>query len=848
MASPTYRDVPNINISSGVKARLQKWIGRASTNVRDKRTSKEISAEIIDYEPRKVQVTGDLLPQHSRSRSSPIPMPAYTEKVPKNRRKTSVSTPPTCSVKEDRERENGRIDSYPKNGIPRGITHSVGLHESSSVPSSVLLQRQNALDCCSEETTLGDKTGSVVVNMSGRADKDNINGMNGLNAGALQGSRATRKHNVLNRRRSKTSVDLEGESGSSGNGRMVSAVSLDSIPKNVQQLSGQIQSRLQMWVERASYLAAQRDRRHSDESASSTDDSLNAPDSPFSRTPGSAENESQVKKIKELELALKELVENVGVRGASWPSKLQDATCSHSPGSSSGKGSRKNSQRHDSNRQENGELNGIEKDDLIDKVSRAARKARSRDSRNNSSSSADSDTASKMSDSDKPVFDSQQRGEDQEDLDDGIFMKSSNPTRESANYSPRERKSVNLQDVLICETLIEDIPKRGEHDNSKTMAPRFPGKNYRDETVLESKGTKERTSEVVDNKSRSGKMVSTAEQKDNENSKTLSENKLISKNGTGKKLDRAKLKKRAIASDVNSLKVGPSLAVRESMRQYLNFRDADLSAFAVECVRHANKKKQVMREGDQEQDNQESGEKMGPQKNTNDTKALGATEQKPSVVISSQDNDQQTNEANGLIDRALKLECARSSGSPLDNETAEEIKANEIISRNVFARTAEEAELYEKEQALIPVPQRKESLERSSSNPPRDPVSTSGRLYKFPSMPMFYIPSEDGDSDTKQEKKDKRKSVASFPYALHDSFNAGMPDPFYHGETGSTTKPARSSSSSKLTSKDENGNDLAALKQKSSPRPKLGRRKISAPSTSSLYMPSNVRVDIEALI
>ena len=852
MASTYKENGSNINISSGVKAKLQKWMGKANANVRDKRVGKEITAETTDYESSKIKVTNTLSPEHSRSRSTPIPMPG-TEKKLKKLRRGSVNFPPTKTLKEDIVRENDKNDSYPENGIQQGfITHSVRLHESSSAPTSVQLKRQHAFDKCVEKTTLEDQTCCVGVKTTDRTDEPLINVMNGYRiTQEVPGSRVRTKRNVLSRTRSKTSVDLSGQHESPENGRMFSAVSLDSIPNNAQELSGQIQSRLQIWVKRASHLATVRGRRQSEESASSTDDSTNTPDSPRSLTPGS-ESESQVKKIKELELALKELVENVGVRGQSCPSKLQDA-CSNSPSSSSRNRSRNNSERHGSDRQRNGEFNGNEKDGGMENVSRDAQQSTSQKSRNNSSSSADSDTVIKVTD----VFDTRQNENDQVDLDDVIFMKASYPTRDQPNFSPRERKSVserNLQDVLISETLIEEIPIPEDSDNAKKTTPKNHVKKQRDETTLQQRVTEEYSPEVADNKNRLGKTVSTEEHIENGNSvKTVYESNLSSKNGTASKLDRPRVKRRAMSTDANSLKACSKLGVRESMRQYLKFKDADLSAFAVECVRHANKKKQIVREeGDQATPGEQDAEHTIPVKkavNIEDTQAVGAMEQKPVVVISSEDNDKQTDMANGLSE-APKLEFARSSGSPLDNETTEEIIQNEISSNNVFARTAEEADWYEKEQVLAPMPKRKESLERSSSNPPQEDSSTSQRLYKFPSMPMFYIPSGNEVSDVrKQQIKEKRKSATSFPHALNELVNTGS-DPFYHGDTRSRTrvKSVSSISSSNLSSRDENGNETFG-KPKSSPRPKLKGRKFSAPARSHLFsLPSKIQVDIEAHI
>ena len=253
-----------------------------------------------------------------------------------------------------------------------------------------------------------------------------------------------------------------------------------------------------------------------------------------------------------------------------------------------GKRSRQNSQRHGSDCQENGELNGSEKNGLIENHSRDVHESPLRQSRNHSSSSSStgSDEAVNKTDGEKYVFDNHLKDDDLEDLDDVIFMKLSNTIREQTkNHSPHDRRSANLQDVLISETLIDETPRYGEGDNAKKIAQKNLEKKQRE-------GSKENLSADTETRNRVGKTLSTDGQKETKNSKPLSENKLGSKNGAGKKLERPRVKKQDIVLDANSLKVGPNLAVRESMRQYLKFKDADLSAFAVECVRHANKKKQ----------------------------------------------------------------------------------------------------------------------------------------------------------------------------------------------------------------------------------------------------------------
>lgn len=826
-------------------SKLQKWMGKASTNVRDKRaaSARETSAEMTDYQSQLLANNAMPVPQHSRTRSAPIPM-LNGEKVAKKPRKSSVSTPPTDVTKEQGDRENGRIESYPKKGIPQGLSHSMVLYESSSEPSSSL-QKQNNTNCYSKTLNFDDQTGIAGANTNHRNREKS---MNCLNSGKeVLSSRARTQGSRPARATSKTSEEYSDESAGSDNEKIASNLVFDNSPSDVQQLSGQIQMRLQKWVERASHLAAVRDRRASEESASSTDDSLNLPESPCSKSSGSEpkswNNESSVKKIRELELALKELVENVG----GWTSKQNG---NHSP-SSSGQRSRHNSQQEDDELGEKGQLS------LLSKLSKNNSEPELRQNRNNSSSS-ETDACVNTTDGDsKLMIDNPEESNDplsenkMEDVDDVIFMNSGCPTRDESktdNLRTQIRKSVTLQEVLLCETLIEQFPKQNDKDDSLKKKAQAISLKGLDDTSMRSKAIGEYSPEVTSNKNRSGKTELTERPTVTENAKLQ---KAKTRDGTGKNLERPKLRKQITAPDGSTLKVGTDLSVRESMRQYLNFKDADLSAFAVECVRHANKKKQLLRSEVAEKENL-GGKTLQPPKKataneTDSTNSALITEKKPIVIISSQDEDCQTK-------RLQSLPSSRASS--LDDETASEPSENDPSSHYSFARTAEEAERFTKE--FIP-PTRgnrvaeKESLVRSSSNPQRDPV-TSQRLYKFPSMPMFYVPKGNVDSENGKEKKTKtfnkpsaslsphRRSIASFPANL----DLMKSDPFYHGlsDLDPGTKPLASTSSC-VSDKDENDNEV----NKASTRPTLRKRKMSAPSRSGLYpMTSNVRVDIEALI
>ena len=137
MAS-SYGSASSVNISTGMKAKLQKWMGKASSNVRDKRSanSRETLTETKDYSHPLEINNGALTPQHSRARSAPIPMLHGDKIVVKKTRKGSLANSPTYYKRVNGDRENDRIISYPKNGIPKDLSHSMVLYESSSDPSS----------------------------------------------------------------------------------------------------------------------------------------------------------------------------------------------------------------------------------------------------------------------------------------------------------------------------------------------------------------------------------------------------------------------------------------------------------------------------------------------------------------------------------------------------------------------------------------------------------------------------------------------------------------------------------------------------------------------------------------
>ena len=526
--------------------------------------------------------------------------------------------------------------------------------------------------------------------------------------------------------------------------------------------------------------------------------------------------------------------------------------------------SRNNSQKDNDELDENGNQG------LLNKLSRDCSEPGFHQDRN-SSSSTQSDASVNMADGDaKLMIDSPEKSNElcsesqMEDLDDVVF-KSSCPIRdpESRNYvhlHKNGRRSVTLQEVLLCETLIEQCPIQTNKDDQVKKITQTNGKKMNYDS-MKNKGKGEYSLEATIIKNRSGKSELAERQNDTGNSKLAENSQSRPRDGPGKRLERPKFRKQLTDPNGSSLKVDSDLAVRESMRQYLKFKDADLSAFAVECVRHANKKKQGRRrEGDMEKE--DLGNKtvqLSKKANTSETNGaqyVQIAEVKPGIVIiSSQDEHDKTDEAERST---TPTDSCRSS---VDDETANKPVENERRSDYSFARTAEEAEWFTKE--FIDAAQgnrvaKKESLERSSSNPQRDPVS-SQRLYKFPSMPMFYIPKENADSENgKQKKKETvnapsaslsppRRSAVSFPSAL-ESLNT-RPDPFYHGlsDSASTTKQRASSSSilnCKEPSEDENGNEI----DKTSKRPKLRKRKMSAPSRSGLYPMTNVRVDIEALI
>lgn len=809
MAS-SYGSASSVNISTGMKAKLQKWMGKASSNVRDKRSanSRETLTETKDYSHPLEINNGALTPQHSRARSAPIPMLHGDKIVVKKTRKGSLANSPTYYKRVNGDRENDRIISYPKNGIPKDLSHSMVLYESSSDPSSSPRKQNNT------ELSLTNQTHCVSGSRNVRAaSRDDIS-MTSANTKEMKKVRAQTKGNKPARAVSKTSEEYSDESANSDSERLSTNSVFENSPSGgLEQLSEQIQSRLQKWVERASYIAAMRERRASEESASSTDDSLNPPESPNSRSSTSEaklwKNESQVKKIKELELALKELVGNIGVRVGK-----QDGT--QSP--SSGQGSRHDSQR------ENEDLIRNESQNLLSTLSKDIGKSDLEQNRANSTNS-DPDARVNTADEVKLMSDNSGGTNDvllenpmEDDEDEFIFMKSGKPNREMTNNGdppPTQtlgRRSADLQEVLLCQTLIEQFPKQNGYDSAAKIAASY-SKKLIDDTSPKVKNTVEEGnfSAAANSENHSCKTEAIQGQNRPDTSK-CSENK--ARDTTGNKPVRPNLRKRNTAPDGTTLKVGSALSVRESMRQYLNFKDADLSAFAVECVRHANKKKQNVREEEVEEENIDYKAPQPTRKEANTTESNGSPSSlssgpKPDVVISSQDENSQTSEAYST------KSLADSRGSSIDEEIVNsEASEEERSSHYPFARTAEEAGWSAKEFALSNEGGEKEILGRSSSNPQQGAL-TSQRLYKFPSMPMFYFPKGNEDAENGSQKKSvkfnkppamQRRSLASFPSAF-ESLGDGT-DPFYHGlDMASKTKP-KSSSSLNLHGKDQNANEV----------------------------------------
>lgn len=808
MAS-SYGSAPSVNISTGMKAKLQKWMGRASSNVRDKRSanSRETLTETMDYSHPLEINNGALTPQHSRTRSAPIPMLNGDKILVKKVRKGSLANSPTYNKKVNGDRENEKIISYPKNGIPKDLSHSMVLYESSSDPSSSSRKQNNT------ELNLTNQTHCVSGSRKVRAASRDGKNMTSANAKEVNKLRAQTKGNRPARAVSKTSGEYSDESANSDSERLSTNSVFENSPSGgLEQLSEQIQSRLQKWVERASYIAAMRERRASEESASSTDDSLNPPESPNSRTSAtdakSWKNESQVKKIKELELALKELVGNIGVR-----SGKQDGTQSPSSGRES---------RHDS-QLENEELITNDSQNLLSTFSKDIGKSDLHQNRANSKSS-DPDACVNTADEVKSMSDNSEGTNDvipenpmEEDEDEFIFMKSSKPNREMTNNGgppPTQtlrRRSVDLQEVLLCQTLIEQFPKQNGYDSAVKKAASV-NKKLIDDTSSKGKNSVEKNfPAVTSTEDHSSKTEVIQGQNGTETSKSLESR---ARESTGNKHLRPNLLKRHTAPDETALKIESALRVRESMRQYLNFKDADLSAFAVECVRQANKKKQNVREEEAEKENINDKAPQPTRKKANTTESNGSPSilssgTKPTVVISSQDENNQTSEAN------LTKSLGDSHGSSFDEGSANsEASEDEHGSRYLFARTAEEAEWFAKEFARSKENGEKGSLGRSSSNPQQG-ASNSQRLYKFPSMPMFYLPKGNEDAKNGSQKKSvksnkpsatQRRSIASFPSAF-DSLD-GRKDPFYHGlDRASKAKP-KSRSSLNLHGKDQNAYEV----------------------------------------
>ena len=842
MASP---HAAGVNVSSGVMAKLQKWMGKASAKPYEIRTK----ARGAQHQSVQISHSNNTLssPIHVRTRSAPVPMPEMELRATRRRKASASTPPPTHSLQKESEHESEKqtIHLEPKNGIPRAVaSRSVGRNDLSLDQSGFNPQKQ-----CIANTKRGRRASVGAVEPADETDsRRNFVKANDHMKEIKMNSRATKTVNKTARERS---CDNSEESGPSDNEKIGSS---SGSPNNgVQKLPEQIETRLRKWVEKTSLVGSKRNRVSSEESISSTDDSLNPPESPTSRPAAGQGGKywkrgTQAKEMQELKLALKELVENVGVRVGRTTEKDPS-----SPTSGLGGQKANSTQVKTAYEGKNKEIAKC-KYGSTDYVSMATR---SMGSRKNSSSS-DSDGGfretgrgangnktlhalySKLR-NDGGVADKLNQCE-LEDYAKCALMNDDIRNRElNNNRGQQARKSVTLQEVLISETLIEESAKQEDDDIAKETLLPNDKKTSEMADRFDSRNIGNFSSKVEGCKEHSGETDVSRVPKGTEHPKLFFEEggTLKPENGISKKLKRPGLQKRSTApADSLSLRVNLDSTPRERMRHCLNFKDSELSAFAEECVRHAIIKKR--------NSHGEDGN------NRIDFRKAEATDDVQKKAADSTPPGDQSH--------STKAPKIRPKAASLPNEeAAKEIAIRDDKSHFIFARTAEEAEWFEKELGGCKRGKHakdKASLERLHSNPLQE--TGTQRLCKFPSLPMFYTPQVDEATDPrKRSKTDKalyRRSVAaaSFPNYPDSALMFGSAEPpsvvaLCDGAESTSDRrshsKAKSSSSSKL---DQVGKGTVEGKG----RPSMRKRKLSVPSRLGRHSNSSldIRVGIEALI
>ena len=890
MAATAKLDISGI--SSNVRMRLHKWVGRTASTGKEKRELAQF--EISSSDAKNVDHESRVGPANSSLGSSPIPIP----KVERNFTSRGSNTSVTYLTPSYTESIEGST-AYHKNEIPSSSSHAA--------INSAHLDKE--LQNTSKDGIMQRIFGKATSNSSTKRDKGRTTGDKG--SGRTQNDTKCDDKQVPNKRAAfkankakrtgQTSTDSSENSVCSDSDKQTSSFGTsleeeEDKETNIEKLSEQIQVRLQKWVNKASAVAEKRDRRQSEESLTSSTDSVDG--GPGPETEKAKRETKQAKEIRELESALKELVGNAAKSGRTRRLSRCDLLDTGSTDSSDQR-SRKSSRQEihtapdlkllGRTKRKTGSDSEAEGSTAVEE----AEQGLSKQARNNDESDLKVQDNGRSKESQRTggtrsllQWEHSQAGGQR--VSHGKLGKSdsgtssemeiaagNNPgygnkkllTHQNSNSNNVRETRNSKEPHVICEVDTKNTvishERTGPRNPSLTATRELqeveecdmPGKEKRRLETTEELSSPSESYEVhceprpnIGSQSigQSGKTEAIQERILEVANARLpvvdaSEMETSSKDDGPTK---PCIKKSSAPNSVYNLKMRAD--VRESMRHFLNFNDTDLSEFAVECVRHANKKKKRIRKKNSAGQEESCS---GSDENTEDKDetAAGSSECEEAARRSTQNTAP-------VSDKTL---------TPLGKEPPCEMIKH---GGQIFAKTTEESELLSTAPEMCRL--RNAWSTCDAQNTTKLEEQRTLLVHRFPSMPMFYCPKEQTENAEK-ERETRSDSVASLKVCnrslqksrstsnlLEDdapdgagkvqgrtSLNVPSMDPFYHGDTGKPEKVEKQRRINRLRPrswfgkpaiKDENGN----MQKRASPM--LRNRKKN--------QRSSVHVSIEALI
>jgi hypothetical protein len=822
-ASMKEKNMPNI--PSNLYGGLQKWVNRASLSLRERKRSRR-NSDVCQtmYKPNPPEINGyhhddcnppKLVPVHVRSRSTPVMMPepqSYLNNIERSNRKTSES-PKTEHQKEallePRRRQESKDDTNGGSYKERKIT--VG---SRSLSRTCSKSESSLIDACWSSDAERGKSQTTpkyrVRRTSSQDTEESIGGSTSdfdINYNINKKSRSSRASSKTNKRERAQSIGSKGDSNGSIklNEKLRNSSSYDKITKDVQ-------SRLDRWVERTT--GFEDSRQSSFESTSSSEEMFDI--IAFGKAKRKTVS-NETRELRKLQTALEELVSSCG-RSSSQKSSDGEHT-GESVEATNTRASRKVSL------QDTGAMfsKAIEMDNHCPQ---SVRQSDYRSIKCGSSSGSNSYSGGGSIVDDVIEEKHEELNSELEESYDSVDGKvlGSGGIRDGVHVISEIVESDDTQNSLSC---VSDIGRRsggtralGHKDSTapESLESDMNTKNNERDSLSKSR-CQNKDEDECQHESQQSKYF---DREDNccssDETKQTEGNELICKQnpvGGGKdehvetnlpRLHKSSKNYRAPPPPPSDAKETP---VRQSNKSSdLNFNDDDLSAFAAECLRHAEKKKTPGKEREKESKRESKSDSEEEKRNLeidfiyirNGTQVKDNVHSYPEQIHRKSSTHPQTAfDENPLYFITSDDDMERSGGQ--SNERLRE-KRNSVDSLDGRVLFGLEPNYNFNSQNLQNVPNEDDRSSDGLQTEEDHATESPGKgLRKFPSLPLFYIPKEfdqQRSGDFKNTKSSFRKSIwkriKSLPRPENHRVNQSTKskkletsssqiiDPFYHGE------------------------------------------------------------------